>query len=263
MAIGAGRFRLVRLLLTESLMLAIAGGAAGIAVGWAGIRFIAKYQIPTDLPIVFDLSLDHRVVWFSLMASLASALLFGLAPAIQNTRTNLVDALKAADVDVPGQKRLIGRNILVVGQIAGSMVLLTVSTLMVRSFQEQFKKIGYRTDHVMTMELDPSLLRLDETQIRQFYKQLRERVRATAGVKQVAMAQAVPMGAALNSITFVPDGFEMPRGKENFTSLMNVVDENYLDLMHVFIARGRGFRAIDIAESPQVAIVNEQFTQHY
>lgn len=117
LAIGAGRFRLIRLLLTESLILSCSGGLGGIAVGYGGIKFLGTFTIPSELPVTIPFRLDTRVLLASLALSVLSALLCGLAPALQSTRTDLVNGLKSADMDVPGRKRLWGRNALVVAQV--------------------------------------------------------------------------------------------------------------------------------------------------
>src|SRR6266851_9876028 len=138
LAIGAGRFRLIRLLLTESLILASLGGLAGIAIGYGVVEwFQSKKNIifMTDLPFSVPFQMDTRVLLASLALSALSALLCGLVPALQSTRPDLVNGLKSADVDLPGRKRLWGRNVLVVAQVSASLMLLTASFLMVRGFQ--------------------------------------------------------------------------------------------------------------------------------
>ncbi len=137
LAMGAGRFRLIRLLLTESLILACLGGLGGIAVGYAGIEFLQHVQ--HSQPSCRSRSRSgwtRACCWQASRCRVLSALLCGLAPALQSTRADLVNGLKSADVDVPGRKRLWGRNVLVVAQVAMSLMLLTASFLMVRGFQQ-------------------------------------------------------------------------------------------------------------------------------
>jgi FtsX-like permease family len=194
LAIGAGRFRLVRLLLAESFLIASIGGAVGIALGFGGIEFFRRFQIPTDLPIRFSLQLDKRVFLFSLTASLLSAVLCGLSPALQTTRTNLVSALKTTEADIQGKGRLWGRNTLVICQVAGSLVLLTAALQMVRTFQEKWREgPGFRTDHLLTMTLDAQLVHYSEAQTQRFYQELVRRVRLVPGVKSVALTGELPM----------------------------------------------------------------------
>jgi ABC-type antimicrobial peptide transport system permease subunit len=132
LAMGAGHFRLIRLLLTESLILACLGGSGGIAIAYAAITFLRSFGVPSELPVVMPFQIDARVLLASLALSVFSALLCGLAPALQSTRTDLVSGLKSAGVDVPGRKRLWGRNVLVVAQVALSLMLLMASLLMAR-----------------------------------------------------------------------------------------------------------------------------------
>jgi putative ABC transport system permease protein len=265
LAIGAGRWRMVRLLLTESLLLALVGGLLGIAVAYGGVRFIGRFQIPTDLPLSLDVQLDQRALLFCLLASVASAVLFGLAPALQTTKANLVTALKAGDVDVPGHKRLWGRNALVVGQVAAALMLLTVSAVNLRAIGQKLSGgPGFRTNHLMTMSFDPALVRLNEEQTRQFYREVLKRARLTPGVKSAALTAWLPMSNTMQEqVSLVPEEYQMPKGKENVSPLGAEVDEHYFDTMDVKVIRGRGFEESDTANSPRVAVVNEEFAKHY
>ena len=132
LAIGAARGALIRQLLLENLILAIAGGLAGIAVAYAGTSFFNGIPIPTDVPLAFHVSVDQRMLLFTIAASLISTFLFGLTPALQTTRLDLVSSLKAADADSSGRRRLWGRNSIVSGQVALSLVLLIVSAVFCR-----------------------------------------------------------------------------------------------------------------------------------
>jgi macrolide transport system ATP-binding/permease protein len=268
LAIGAGRFRLMRLLLTESLILAALGGLAGIAVGYGFVEwFHSKESIVfmTDLPVGVPFNMDTRALLVALALSAVSALLCGLAPALQSTRTDLVNGLKSGDVDVPGRKRLWGRSLLVVAQVSISLMLLTASFLMARSFQHSLLDVtGFAKDHLLMTSFDPRLMQYNPTQTQQFYKVLAERVRETPGVQSVAFTQTVPLGQdGLDVVAFVPDGFQMPRDRDSFTSAMNTVDEGYFETMKISILHGRDFLASDTTESPRVAVVNEQFAKHY
>jgi macrolide transport system ATP-binding/permease protein len=265
LALGAGRFRLIRLLLTESLVLACLGGLGGIAVGYAGITFMSTFSIPSELPITIPFRMDTRVLLASIVVSIVSAVLCGLAPALQSTRADLVNGLKAADVDVPGRKRLWGRNVLVVAQVSMSLLLLTASFLMARSFQRSvLEGTGFSTDHMLLARFDPRLVQYNAAQTRQFYKLLAERVRVAPGVQGAALTQNPPLGLSdFDRVAFVPDGVEMPRDRENFTSTMDIVDEGFFDTIRIPIMRGRGFLASDTADTPRVAVVNQQFASHY
>jgi len=265
LAIGAGRLRLVRQLLTESLLIAIGGGLLGLGVANAGVAFFNRLTFESDLPIVLSVQLDQRVMLVSLVLSLLSTLAFGLAPAVQLTRTDLAGALRTAGADTPARKRLWGRNLLVVGQVAVSLLLLTVATLVFRGFRNDMAAgPGFRTDHRLLMSFDPRLVRYTDRQTQQFFRQLVERARAVAGVKSATLTFVTPMdGATLDGATILPEGYHFPPGTENANLFSNTVDENYFATLGVPIVRGRGFRASDTATTPRVAVVNEELAKHY
>jgi macrolide transport system ATP-binding/permease protein len=268
LALGAGRFRLIRLLLAESLILASLGGLAGIAIGYGVVEWFHTKQsivLMSDLPMSLPFQMDTRVLLASLALSLLSALLCGLAPALQSTRANLVNGLKSAEADVPGRKRLWGRNMLVVAQVSTSLMLLTASFLMVRGFQHSMNLgTGFVKDHLLMTSFDPRLVQYNATQTQQFYKLLAERVRLAPGVRGEALTQNVPLGQdGFDGVAFVPDGFQMPRDRENFSSTMDTVDPGYFETLGIPILRGRGFLASDTADAPRVAVVNEHFAKHF
>jgi macrolide transport system ATP-binding/permease protein len=265
LAIGAGRFRLVRLLLTESLLLASLGGLGGIAIAYGGIRFFGTVNVPTELPFALPFHMDGRVLLASLTLSLLSAVLCGLAPALQSARADLLHGLKTADIDVPGRKRLWGRNILVVAQVSTSLMLLTAAFLMVRDFKHGLVEgTGFTKDHLLMTRFDPRLVQYNSAQMQQFYKILADRARALPGVQYAGLTQNPPLGLEpFDRLAFVPDGFQMPRDRENFTSMIDTVDEGYFDAMGLAITRGRGILASDTAVTRRVAIVNDHFAQHY
>ncbi|MGA8027855.1 MAG: ABC transporter permease [Bryobacteraceae bacterium] len=268
LAIGAGRFRLIRLLLTESLILASLGGLAGIAVGYGVVAWFHTYQsiiFMTDLPGTIPFRMDTRALVASLVLTALSALVCGLAPALQSTRTDLVNGLKSADVEVPGRKRLWGRDVLVVAQVSASLMLLTACFLMARSFQHTLLDgTGFAKDRLLMTSFDPRLVQYNPAQTQRFYKLLAERAREAPGVESAALTQNIPLGQdGFDAVAFVPDGFQMPRDRENFDSAMDTVDKGYFETMGLPILRGRGFLSSDTADKPRVAVVNEQFARHY
>ena len=270
LAIGAGRFRLIRLLLTESLILALLGGLVGVAIGYGIVAWFQSNQnviFMTDLPFAIPFRMDTRVLLASVALSLLSAVVCGLVPALQCSRTDLVIGLKSADVDLPGRKHLWGRNALVVAQVSTSLMLLTASFLMVRGFRHSvLDGTAFPKDNLLMVSFDPRLMQYNESQAKQFYKLLTERAREVPGVRSATLTQNVPLGGDFfdwDSLAFVPDGFQMPPDRENFQSLMDTADESYFDTMGIPILRGRGFRASDTADTPLAAIVNEQFAKHY
>jgi putative ABC transport system permease protein len=265
LALGAGRFRLIRLLLTESLILACLGGLLGIAVGWAGIEYLQNFRIPSELPSSVPFRMDGRMLAAAVALSVLSAVACGVAPALQSTRADLVNGLKTADVDEPGRRRLWGRNVLVVAQVAMSLMLLSASFLMARSFRDSVRQAtGFAKDQLLMVRLDPRMVRYDAPRTQRFYELLTERLRETPGVRSAALTQNPPLGlSAFGQLAFVPDGFEMPPGRESFTAAMDRIDEGFFETMGIAIVRGRGVRPSDTQDAPRVAVVNEQLAQHY
>src|SRR6202035_49072 len=181
-------------LVTESLLIAAAGGVLGLAVGYAGMNLFKQIQLPTDLPILLSFQMDRRALLFSFVVAVASAMIFGLVPAIQATRTDLTAVMRAGDTVAPGRRRRWGRAVLVIGQVAVSVVLLVVAMFMYRGFRQEIASgPGYRTDHLLMMSLDPGLVRYTGAQSEQFFKQIAARARSVPGVKTVAMTTSIPM----------------------------------------------------------------------
>jgi putative ABC transport system permease protein len=265
LAIGAGRGRLVRQLITESLLIASMGGVLGLGVGYAGMMLFRQIELPTDLPISLSFQMDRRALVFSVIVAAASAVLFGLVPAIQATRTDLTAVMKASDSVAPGRGRRWGRAVLVGGQVAVSVVLLVVAMFMYRGFARQLASgPGYRTDHLLMMSFDPSLVRYTEDQSQRFFQQVAERARTLPGVKTVTMTTSIPMSNdSIGAETVVPEGFQFPAGKDNATVLASNIDEYYFDTMGLTILQGRNFSVDDSFDAPRVAIVNQQFAKHY
>ena len=264
LAIGAGRARLVRQLLTESLFIGLAGGALSLAVARLGLVLVQRIQVPTDMPLSLTFKLDGRVLLFSLAVSLASVLFFGLAPALQTSRTDLVPALKALDADSSGKKRLWGRNLLVVGQVALSLVLLVVTAMMYRGFSMALDGgPGFRTTHLLMMSFDPSLVKFSEARTQQFYKQISDRAVTLPGVKSAALTEVIPMMPNQDSTEIVPEGDHLPKGQANVTILSDIVTPPYFDTMGIGILQGRGFQDTDTAASTKVAVINENLAKKY
>jgi putative ABC transport system permease protein len=264
LAIGAGRTRIVRQLVTESLLVSLLGGTLGLAVGYGGVRLFRLIQLPTDLPIALNFQLDGRALTFSFIVAVASALMFSLLPAIQSTRTDLTAVMKATDAVSRGRRRW-GRSLLVGGQVAVAVVLLVVAAFMFRAFRAQIAGgPGYKTDHLVMMSFDPTLVRYTPPQAQKFFEQVAERARAIPGVKSAALSSSVPMANdSLGTATIVPEGFQFPSGRDRVTVLASTVDEHCFDTLGLTILKGRGFRADDSADAPRVAVVNEQLARHY
>jgi len=191
-SLGASKRRLVRQMLSESLLLALAGAALGLWVGFAGINYLQSIPIPTEPPITITPRMDMRVLLFSLGAAVISAILFGLVPALRSLKMDLVPALKSATAGSTGSNRTIGRNILVVSQVALAMVLLVAAGMLLDGFRKLLVlDPGFRTDHRLMLNFDTSLARYTPEQSRNFYKELVDRARNIPHVSSVTRVTLV------------------------------------------------------------------------
>lgn len=264
LSIGAGRARLVRQLMTESLIVAMLGGTVGLFFAYVGISLLQTLDVPSEPPSVLGVRLDWRVMQFSFLAALASCVFFGLVPAWQTARMDFVSALKAGGHGGSGQRRTPGRDVLVAGQIALAMVVLIAAGMFLAGFQKMLVVTpDFRTDHLISMDTAPALLHYSPEQTRLFYRRLVDRVRTMAGVKAVAMTESLPLSPSQTAVTVVPEGYQFPKGREKAIEFGAAVDAGYFSTMNVEIMRGRSFTDDDRAGSRRVAIVNQQFAKTY
>jgi predicted permease len=263
-SLGATRARLLRQLLSESLLLALIGGALGLWVGYVGVAFLQSIPVPTDPPLELGIRMDTRVLLFSFAAAVLSALVFGLAPALRSLKTDLVSALKSATAGSTGGNRTIGRNVLVVAQVALSMIVLIVAGMMLDGFHKLLAlDPAFSADHRLMMEFDPSLTRYTTDQTRDFYRKLVDQVRTVSGVRSVTLARSLPYMPDQFTTSVVPEGFQLPKGQVADFLFGNIVDEHYFDTMNIPVIRGRAFTPDDKEGSRRVAIVNEEFAKSY
>jgi macrolide transport system ATP-binding/permease protein len=196
------------------------------------------------------------------LVSIATAILFGLVPALKSSRSDLVSSLKASPSDQI-RKRLFGRNVLVTVQVAGAVVLLVAATQLFRGFGYLLSHSpGFHIDHRLSMSLDPTLVRYSPEQTEKFYKRLIQRVREVPGVKSAALSSAIPLNN-WGSEVVIPEGYQFPRGQESATVWASTVDDEYFQTLGISLLYGRPFQLSDRADSPRVAIVNELFAKHY
>jgi putative ABC transport system permease protein len=263
-ALGVTRTKLLRQLFAENILLSLLGAILGLGLACGGIRFLQTIPIATDLPVVIDPRLDQRVLIFTLIAALASALAFGLAPAFQSLKTEMVGALKNAETETAGRRRMLGRNGLVVAQIALSMVLLVAAGMLVSGFNKLIASSpGFRTDHLMMTEFDTSMTRYTPEKSRIFYRDLMDQARALPGVKSASLSAVVPFQPTISSRSVYPEGYQAPKGQKNVSVMFDVVDEHYFNTMKIDVVGGRGFTDGDKADTPRVAIVNQEFAARF
>ena len=259
LSMGASRARLVRQLLTESLLLALAGGAAGFIFAIWIIDLIVALKPPIDIPLWINLAIDWRVMMFSLLASLATSLLFGLVPALQATKADLVPALKDT-ASQAGHRRSRLRNALVVAQVAFSLFLLITAGLVVRALQQlQDMGPGFDTRNGLVMSFDLGLQGYDKARGEQFHRQLKERVESLPGVSAASYADLFPLSINYSSNSFYVEGETIDRGANVPTAMVASIGLDYFSTMGVTVLAGRDFSERDDEKAKPVVIVNEAF----
>ncbi len=263
LAVGASRRRIVEQLMTESLIIAFVGGAAGLLITQAAVEAFSSIRLPGDLPIQFNFQIDYRVVAFTAVASMASAILFGMGPALQSTRIDLLTALKAGAWNQT-RTRLLGRRVLVAVQIAGSLVLVIAAVQLYRGIERAvWSNHGFRFDHRMTMRFAPTDSAYTPARTARFYQELLEKSRSVPGIKSAAIGASLPMTTGLQALFVVPEGYEFPTGQESAQVPVNYVSDGYFETFAIPILAGRGFLPTDRADSPRVAVVNEAFGRRF
>jgi predicted permease len=265
LAIGAGRLRLMRQLLVESLLVAGIGGVVGLGLGYGVIRLFQQLQLPTDVPLKLGFDLDERVLLVGVAVAALGAVLSSLVPAWKSTGVDLITSLKSQAAADPRRSRLWGRNALVSGQVALSLVLLTLGVFLYRAFQMELGRgPGFRVDHVLLMTFDPDLAGYDDARAERFYRLIREKVHTLPGVRSVALTSSVPFdGLSTENTAVAPEGYQFPAGTEDVGVRSARVDEGYFETLGIGIVSGRAFRATDSRESPRVAVVNQTFAARY
>jgi len=257
-ALGAGRARIVRQLLAESLLLAVIGGGGGLLLAWWGLELLPTLGAE-KIPRLQDVTLDVRVLSFTLLLSLLTGVIFGLAPAFQASKFDLHTALKEGGrtaASPKGRSRL--RSALVVAEVALSLMLLVGAGLLIRSFWRlQQVETGFRAERVLTMRLyPPASIYPDDQHIASFYESLLQRVRSLPGVKDAAVAGGMPIGDRNSGTVMQTEGqpFEMNRLN---SAEWRVVSPDYFRTLGVRLLRGRFLEDSDQAQAAPVAVVNE------
>jgi predicted permease len=264
LAIGASRSRLVRQLMAESLIIALAGAVVGLVVANGALNFFAsKVVVLSDAPVELAFQLDSRVLYFTLLVSVASAILFGLVPALQATRANVAPTLKSGEL-TERRKRFLGRNALVTVQLAGSVLLAIAAIQIYYGYGYLLAGAhGFRRDHVLTMRLDPSVAGYTPAQTAQFYRILLDRSREIPGLTSAALTSFLPLTVDIRQKDVIPEGYQFPTDQRSVSVLSSSVDDHYFDTFGVRILAGRRFANTDTANSPKVVIVNNALAQKY
>src|SRR5437667_6913733 len=262
LAIGASRQRLVRQLLTESLLISLSGGAAGVFLASAINSAVRGIRLPSDVTLLFDLRTDWRVLGFALLLSIATGILFSLIPALQSSKPQLVPALKD-ETSMAGFRRSRLRNTLVVAQVTLSLVLLVSAGLIVRSLQEaQRMRPGFNPENAVALSFDVGLQGYDEAKGRAFQKQVLERIRALPGVEAAALTDNIPLSLNYSSTTIYLEGQPSVSSSELPLAIPTSVSPDYFRTMGISL-RGRDFTDSEDKLEMRVAIVNETFARRF
>ncbi|HEY9427799.1 MAG TPA: ABC transporter permease, partial [Gemmatimonadaceae bacterium] len=264
LALGAGRARLVRQLLTETAVIAILGGVVGLLIAKWATGLLMAFQPPLPVPVALDIALDGRVLAFTALVSALTGFIAGAAPAVGAARLDLVSALKGTTSDNgPRHRRPALRNVLVVSQVAICVVLLTMAGLLLRSLRAaQNADLGFDPGGVAIFSTELGNQGYDEARGRAFYDDLLRRVAALPSVRAVSLAERTPLALDYSRRGVGVEGYEPAQG-EDMEFGANIVGPGYLGLMHIPLERGRDFAESDRAGSLPVAIVNQSFARRF
>ena len=264
LALGAGRGRILRQMLTESLMLSVAGGAAGLLIGYLG-RDAIPHLLSSPWEIAETTSkFDWKVFAFGTAISVLTGVLFGLAPAWKATRTQVSSGLKAnAQTATRRRHNYAGKTIVMV-QVALSILLLVGAGLFMRTLMNlNHARLGFRPENILLFELQPPRTRYSAAQGTALFHQIEERLAIVPGVDSVTLS-AVPLIAGnISNSGFIPDGQPVPSGKKRLVADTNLVGEHFFDTFNIPVIAGRSFRETDTETSPLVAVVNQALVKEF
>lgn len=263
-ALGAGRGRMIRQLLTESVMLALVGGATGVLLALWGVELLVAL-LPVEIPRLNEIGIDVRVLGFSFGLSLLTGVLFGLAPALQTSRPDLQEALKEG-----GRTSTTGaggplRNLLVVVEVALALMLVIGAGLLIKSFWRlQQVDPGFEANSVLSLQIAPPAVAYSEGSRKlAFYNQIIERIETLPGVKAVGGIHLLPMGGSNWNPELKIEDHPMPAGASLPSVDWRLITHDYFQAMGIPLIRGRSFTRDDNEKAPKVAIVNETLARQY
>jgi putative ABC transport system permease protein len=258
-ALGAGRFRIMRTIVTESVLLAIGGAAAGLVIGRAVSGLLGGIRLPGDLPFAFDFGFDWRVFTYTSVLAIVAGLMLGILPGLRASRADLNEVLREGSRGSSGgagRHRL--RKALVVAQIAVSLVLLIAAGLFVRSLaRTQTVDLGFDPHNLLTVSVDVAQQGYDEARGRAFYREAMTRIRQLPGVASASYAYSVPLGYYSSAEYVNLEGQPPPAEGLRPLAGYNLVDADYFATMRIPILRGRSFTVQDDERGRPVAVINE------
>ncbi len=263
-ALGAGRARVARQLITESLVLAALSAVAGLLLAWGGVRLLAWWN-PASIPRVAGASIDGRVLLFTAAVALFTTLVFSLAPAVRLLRSDLTDAMKegGSNATASGARQRF-RNSLVVVEMALAVVLLVGAGLMLRTLWSlQRIDLGFNPSGVLTMRVSlPEASYAKPESVVGFYERLMEQVRALPGVTMGGAARSLPLGSTIGDFGMMVDGYVPPPGT-NAKGDWQIVTDGYLEAMGERLVRGRTIQRTDRSDTQLIALINEAMARLY
>ncbi len=262
-ALGAAPRNLIRQMLTESALLGICGGIAGVLLGYWASRSLSSLHLATDLPLRLDFGFDWRVFSYAFGAALLTGVIVGLAPALRASRGDLNQVLHAGGRgSVAGRHRL--RSLLVTAQVAVSLTLLIVAGLFTRSLAEvQRVHLGFDASHVANFSMDPTEIGYSDAQGRAFFDEVLGRVKALPGVQSASLANSIPMGYYNNDDNVMVPGYRPASGEPAPMILYNVITPGYFSTMEIRLLSGRPFTDADNKKAVYTAIISDAMSKKF
>src|SRR4029434_9364245 len=264
LALGASRYRLLRQLLSESTLLGLISGVIGLGMAYQGCELLWSFR-PAGVENNFvDPKLDIHVLVFALLVSLLTGVLVGIAPAVQSSRADVVEALKEETRTAGRSRRKVNfRNRLFVGRVELTLICLTTAALLLRSIQHAYAiDLGFQTDRLMIALTNPGQAGFDKLRTEQFYHDVRSRVYQIPGITSVSWASNLPMFARLSRAISI-EGQELRRQQESIRVLVNTVDLDYFATLNISLTQGRDFTETDLTDALPVAMVNDTMARRH
>jgi predicted permease len=264
LAVGAGRGRLVRQLLTESVLLGLFGGIAGLGVGYEGCRFLWSFRPSEVARNLVEPKLDGTVFLFAFLLSLATGFIFGVMPALRASKTGLVESLKEeTHVAGPSGRSARLQKTLLTGQVAFSLVSLIAASLFLRAVQRAYDiDPGFDCQHLAVLMMSPEQQDHDVVRLKAFHRQVEDRVSRIPGVQAVTWASNLPFWSTASRGIFI-EGQEQQRKSETISTVTNTIDVDYFMTMQIPLLQGRAFTAADQEGSLPVVVINEDLARRY
>jgi putative ABC transport system permease protein len=263
-ALGAGRGRLLRQLLTESLVLALAGAGVGIILADAGVELLQRLS-PQSLPRLEEVNVNGTVLAFAFVTAIFTAILFGFGPALKASRRDLSHSLKEGGASGDSRSKHRAHNALVVAEVALSVVVLIASGLLLNSFWRLMRvPLGFDPAHVLTTEMSLVSPRYDEEQKREsFFHSLQDRLQSAPGVISAGFVSELPLSGEANDTFFTVAEHPPANPNDNDDADVRIIDGDYFGAMRISLLAGRAFERPDSSESRKVVIVNEPFVRKF